>query len=91
MRKIKMTGTEKHTGFGGGGMDEDRRLTITWSCERTWRRLRYKQAVKDITECTALTVRQQKQTFSGGRGNCIFLIGEQNARRLSSDTMKLSL
>jgi len=37
------------------------------------------------------TNRQQKQTFSGGRGNCIFLIGEQNARGLSSDTLKLSL
>jgi hypothetical protein len=85
-----MTGTEQHTGFGGG-MDEDRRLTITWSYERTGRRLRYRQAVEDITECTVLTVRQQKQTFSGGRGKCIFLIGEQYARRLSSDTLKLSL
>jgi len=72
-------------------MDEDRRLTIIWSYKRTWRRLRYRQAVEDITKCTALTVRQQKQTFSGGRGNRIFLIGEQNARRLSSDTLKLSL
>ena len=73
-------------------MDEDRRLTITWSYTySTWRRMRYRQAVEDITECTALTVRQQKQTFSGGRGNCIFLIGEQNARRLSSATLKLSL
>jgi hypothetical protein len=47
IRKIKMTGTEQHTSFGGGGgMDEDRRLTITWSYERTWRRLRYRQAVE---------------------------------------------
>jgi len=49
-----MTGTEQHTGSGGGGMDEDRRLTITWSYKRTWRRLRYRQAAEDITECTAL-------------------------------------
>jgi hypothetical protein len=86
-----MTGTEQHTGSGGGGMDEDRRLTITWTYERTWQRMRYRQAVENITECTALTVRQQKQTFSGVRGNRIFLIGEQNARRLGSDTLKLSL
>lgn len=49
IRKIKMTGTEQHTSFGGGGgggMDEDRRLTITWSYERTWRRVRYRQAVE---------------------------------------------
>jgi hypothetical protein len=58
---------------------------------RFWRRNGWRQAVEDITECTALTARQQKQTFSGGRGKCIFLIGEQNARRLSSDMLKLSL
>jgi len=45
-----MTGTEQHTGFRGRRMDEDRRLTITRSYERTWQRLRYR-AVEDITEC----------------------------------------
>jgi hypothetical protein len=63
-----MIGTEQHTGFGGGGMDEDRRLTITWSYGWTWRTLR-----SAMTECTALTVWQHQLTFSEGRGNRFFL------------------